>query len=122
MRTIAIGDIHGCAAALDALIEAVVPRPEDIVITLGDYVDREPNVPSVLDRLLALEKRCRLIPLLGNHEQMMLWICDGRRELLSDWRLAGGEVTLASYGRHFEDETMVPNELTDDEWEVVRQH
>ncbi len=99
MRTIAIGDIHGCAAALDALIEAVGPRPEDTIITLGDYVDQGPDVRGVLDRLLALHKRCRLIPLLGNHEQMLLWVCDGRRELMSDWRLAGGEITLASYGR-----------------------
>ena len=28
-RTIAIGDIHGCSAALDALLEAIQPRPED---------------------------------------------------------------------------------------------
>ena len=58
----------------------------------------------MLDRLLALQKRCRLIPLLGNHEQIMLWLCDGRRELLSDWRLSGGETTWASYGRHIPEE------------------
>jgi serine/threonine protein phosphatase 1 len=103
-RIIAIGDIHGCAVAFDALIEVVKPRPEDTVITLGDYVDRGPDVRGVLDRLLALEKRCHLIPLLGNHEQMMLLVCDGRRELLSDWRLSGGEITLACYGRHVPEE------------------
>ena len=100
MRIIAIGDIHGCAAALDALIDVVAPRPEDTIITLGDYVDRGPDVPGVLDRLLDLQQRCRLIPLRGNHEQLLLWVCEGRRELFSDWRLGGGETTWASYGRH----------------------
>ena len=35
-RTIAIGDIHGCSAALGALVEAIRPRPEDRVVTLGE--------------------------------------------------------------------------------------
>jgi len=39
-RTIAIGDIHGCSIALTALIEAISPRPDDIIVPLGDYVDR----------------------------------------------------------------------------------
>jgi hypothetical protein len=30
-RTIVIGDIHGCSAALDA----IRPRPEDMIVTLG---------------------------------------------------------------------------------------
>jgi hypothetical protein len=38
-RTIAIGDIHGCSAALDALLEAIRPRPADRIVTLGDYID-----------------------------------------------------------------------------------
>jgi serine/threonine protein phosphatase 1 len=33
-RTIAIGDIHGCSAALGALIDAIRPRPEDVIVTL----------------------------------------------------------------------------------------
>jgi serine/threonine protein phosphatase 1 len=41
-RTIAIGDIHGCAAALAALLEAVRPGPDDTLVTLGDYIDRAP--------------------------------------------------------------------------------
>ena len=52
-RTIAIGDIHGCSRALDALIAAVGPTPADEIVTLGDYVDRGPDTPGVLDRLIA---------------------------------------------------------------------
>ena len=71
-RTIAIGDIHGCSAALDALLDAIRPRPEDTIVTLGDYIDRGPDSRGVLDRLIDLGRRCRLVPLLGNHDQMLL--------------------------------------------------
>ena len=37
MRILAIGDIHGCASALDALLADVAPAPEDTLVTLGDY-------------------------------------------------------------------------------------
>ncbi len=48
-RTIAIGDIHGCSAALDA----IRPRPEDTIVTLGDSINRGPDSRGVLDRLIA---------------------------------------------------------------------
>ena len=71
-RTIAIGDIHGCSAALDALLEAIRPRPEDCIVTLGDYINRGPDSRGVIERLIELKDRCRLVPLLGNHDQMLL--------------------------------------------------
>ncbi|MFM7711879.1 MAG: metallophosphoesterase [Microcystis sp.] len=40
MRTLAIGDIHGCSKALDHLLEIVNPKPQDTLITLGDYVNK----------------------------------------------------------------------------------
>jgi serine/threonine protein phosphatase 1 len=42
-RTIAIGDIHGCSVALNTLLEAVRPRQADIIVTLGDYINRGPD-------------------------------------------------------------------------------
>ena len=59
-RTIAIGDVHGCLAALLKLIEAIDPRPADTIVTLGDYVDRGPDVRGVLELLRALSERTRL--------------------------------------------------------------
>jgi hypothetical protein len=53
-RTIAIGDIHGCSAALDALVEAIRPRPEDCIVTLGDYINRGPDSRGVIERLIEL--------------------------------------------------------------------
>ena len=87
-RTIAIGDIHGHLAALDGLLAAIEPAPDDTLITLGDYVDRGPNSRGVIDRLIQLGRRCRHVPLLGNHDLMMIEICgDGQLDLLRGCRL-----------------------------------
>lgn len=94
----AIGDIHGCLPALETLLAVIQPQPEDTLVTLGDYVDRGPCSREVLDRLIGLEGRCQLVPLLGNHDQMMLMVCDGRQELHFDWLLFGGAATMQSYG------------------------
>ncbi|MEM9538378.1 MAG: metallophosphoesterase family protein [Cyanobacteria bacterium P01_E01_bin.42] len=95
-RTIAIGDIHGCAIAFDLLLDAIALQPEDTVITLGDYIDRGSDSKGVIDRLIALHKKGQLIPLKGNHEIMML---EARQSQHKEWywRQFGGEETLKSY-------------------------
>lgn len=96
-RTIAIGDIHGCLAALDALLAAIRPQPDDTIVTLGDLVDRGPDCRGTIERLFLLGRQCRLIPLLGNHEEIMLAVHDGHGELYVEWLMFGGNATLASY-------------------------
>ena len=97
-RLIAIGDIHGCLPALETLLAAIRPQPVDTLVLLGDYVDRGPQSRGVIERLLGLQQQCRLVPLLGNHDEMMLAVYDGRKELYVDWLLFGGNATLESYG------------------------
>jgi serine/threonine protein phosphatase 1 len=96
-RIIAIGDIHGCFDALVALIDAIQPTPQDTLIPLGDYIDRGPASNQVLDRLIRLAKSCKLVPLLGNHEEMLL---DALKDIshLRKWLECGGSTTLRSYG------------------------
>lgn len=95
MRLLAIGDIHGCLRAFDALLAAVAPEPDDQLIALGDYVDRGPNSRGVLDRLIALQATGRLTALRGNHDIMML----AARQLTDPiWIACGGVSTLVSYG------------------------
>jgi serine/threonine protein phosphatase 1 len=110
-RTIALGDVHGCLAALRAVLEAVDLRPDDTLITLGDYVDRGPDSRGVLDELIRLRSRCRMIPLMGNHDEMFLEICDGRTELFDQWLPFGGDATVASYEGHVPER--VPREHLD---------
>jgi serine/threonine protein phosphatase 1 len=96
MRTLAIGDIHGCLRSLDALLAEINPQPEDLVVALGDYVDRGPDSKGVLERMLWLRGRCRCVALKGNHDLMML---AARRdtEHFEEWLRCGGEQTLESY-------------------------
>jgi serine/threonine protein phosphatase 1 len=96
MRLLAIGDIHGCYQALDALAQKMAFTAGDTVVTVGDYVDRGPQSRQVIDFLIGLARHSRLIPLRGNHEVMMLQA----RESLSgykDWLTCGGMETLESY-------------------------
>jgi serine/threonine protein phosphatase 1 len=95
-RTIAIGDIHGCSAALDALLKAVRPLPEDCIVTLGDYVNRGPDSRGVIERLIELKDHCLLVPLLGNHDEKLLEARSGRHP--KTWIGMGGIATLNSYG------------------------
>jgi serine/threonine protein phosphatase 1 len=95
-RVIAIGDIHGCAAALRTLVDVIRPTANDTLITLGDAIDRGPDSRGVIDHLLEIRDQCRLVPLLGNHEEMMLNYLDGRPQP-DDWLAFGGAATVESY-------------------------
>jgi serine/threonine protein phosphatase 1 len=96
MRTVAIGDIHGCLRALDLLLEQVDLQPGDLVVTLGDYIDRGPDSKGVLDRLIALRGRTRFVALKGNHDVMMLAAREDQ-EHFDDWLSCGGKQALESY-------------------------
>ena len=96
-RTIAIGDVHGCSAALAALVRAIDPTPLDTLVFLGDYIDRGPDSRGVLEQMIALAERCMVVPLLGNHEEMLLAALEGPSELRY-WLKFGGREALASYG------------------------
>ncbi len=96
MRVLAIGDIHGCFRALTTLAIAACIEHDDVLVTIGDYVDRGPNSNAVLDWLIARSQQGKLVALRGNHELMMLRARDdpGRIE---DWLANGGVATLLSY-------------------------
>jgi serine/threonine protein phosphatase 1 len=111
-RTIAIGDIHGCSRALESLLGAVAPQSDDLIVTLGDYVNRGPDSRGVVEQLIALESRCHVVALLGNHDQTLLearaqalaekvpGVPQASRDssIISDWIRMGGDATLVSYG------------------------
>jgi serine/threonine protein phosphatase 1 len=100
--TYAVGDIHGCAEALDRLIDVIdrhgAGRRRHLVF-LGDYVDRGPDSAGVIARLRSLEAREPgfVTCLMGNHESLM--IDAGRRGPgTTTWLENGGTTTLASFG------------------------
>ena len=95
MSLIAIGDIHGCARTLDALLERLQPTADDHLVFVGDYIDRGPDSKGVIDRLIKLRKSFTCTFLRGNHEALMLGYLDyGEFDL---WHVNGGVATLNSY-------------------------
>jgi serine/threonine protein phosphatase 1 len=97
MRSLAIGDIHGCRTALETLISFVNPTSDDQFIFLGDYVNRGPDSRGVIEFLLNLKNSHRCVFLRGNHEIMTL---DARQERTrgSTMNLALGGELIRSYG------------------------
>jgi serine/threonine protein phosphatase 1 len=93
-----MGDIHGCLTAFETLLAVVHPGPEDLLVTLGDYVDRGPDSKGVLERLLELENCTTLVPLLGNHDRLFLQFLEGQFDHFVNWLSVGGVQTLDSYG------------------------
>lgn len=49
MRTLVVGDIHGCYFELLALLEKAGLGEGDLLVAAGDIVDRGPETPQVLD-------------------------------------------------------------------------
>jgi len=97
-RIYAIGDVHGCAAELEALIESLKIDDSTLVIFLGDYVDRGFESRRVIDLILELRKRCQVVALMGNHEAMFLDFLERPESVGAGlFILNGGVMTLANY-------------------------
>ena len=105
MRTMIIGDIHGCHSMLLALLEKIAPGAEDRLILLGDLFDRGPESWEVYQTVLQLDEALgdRLILLRGNHEdylltenltfsQRMVWNAVGRRATVQSFRQHGARM------------------------------
>lgn len=95
-RLIAIGDVHGCVHALEALADAIAPAPLDRLVFLGDLVDHGRDVRERLDYVVRLKSRCQVILIQGNHEEIMLTARHDEKALLY-WLNIGGATTLSSY-------------------------
>lgn len=97
MRTLAIGDIHGCYRSLSLLGEVVKFSDDDRIITLGDYVDRGPDSRLVIEWLIERKTHGILVALRGNHEIMMTAARESEQHL-KEWLKCGGDAVLQSYG------------------------
>ncbi|WP_298292774.1 symmetrical bis(5'-nucleosyl)-tetraphosphatase [Thiomonas sp.] len=79
MATYLIGDVQGCADALDALLAALRFDPaSDRLIVLGDLVNRGPQSLASMERLMALGDAAQC--LLGNHDLHLLAVANGVRK------------------------------------------
>ena len=73
-RVLAIGDVHGMYQKLIKLMDKIRFNPdEDLLIFLGDYIDRGPDPGRCLQYIFALQQQYPdvVVCLMGNHEVMM---------------------------------------------------
>ena len=101
MRTIVIGDIHGCYRELTELIAYMIREkkyiPEaDRMVFIGDYIDRGDNPRMVVRYVRELQDKYgeNVVPLMGNHEDMLLNYVTTADQ---NWLYNGHEATLLSY-------------------------
>lgn len=105
VRVYAIGDVHGCDAEFARLLELIdadhagrSPKRQ-VLVLLGDLVDRGPDSASVVQRAMGLADNGREVRLLaGNHEELLLLSCRGNARALRIFARNGGRETALSYG------------------------
>ncbi len=73
-RTIVVGDIHGCHSELIALLEEVRFSEQDIVVAVGDIVDRGPKTWDVVK---FFHQTHNAYTVLGNHERRLAGVIRG---------------------------------------------
>ncbi|MCX8521157.1 MAG: symmetrical bis(5'-nucleosyl)-tetraphosphatase [Rhodoferax sp.] len=74
-----IGDLQGCDAALQKLLDKIAFSPSrDTLYLLGDLVNRGPQSEAVLRRLMGYGSAARC--LLGNHDLHLLGVAYGVRQ------------------------------------------
>ncbi|WP_329268390.1 polynucleotide kinase-phosphatase [Streptomyces pseudovenezuelae] len=79
-----VGDIHGCAAELESLLgklgytDGVHPEGRTAVF-VGDLVDRGPDSPGVLRRVMSMVKSGNALCVPGNHENKYGRYLKGRK-------------------------------------------
>ncbi|WP_353540395.1 metallophosphoesterase [Deinococcus xinjiangensis] len=95
LSPIIVPDLHG---EYELLQQVLARFPERDYVFLGDLVDRGPDSPSTVQRVLDLVLDKRAILVLGNHEDM--WIRGAKYQHMDYfrcWLQNGGEATLKQY-------------------------
>jgi len=100
-RIIAVGDLHGCYSPFAELMRTMSLTSNDLVVFIGDYIDRGPESKKIVDELIHIRlSLADIFCLRGNHEDMLLGSA-GYQAVVKDmdmWLYNGGTSTLQSYG------------------------
>lgn len=73
-RTVFVGDVHGCAAELQDLLDHVAFCETDALVFVGDLVARGPDSVGVLN----IFRQTKARGVLGNHEERLLEVFEAR--------------------------------------------
>ena len=96
-KIFAIGDIHGTVDKLAVLMDKIpIDFNNDILVFIGDYIDRGPSSFEVVDYLVGLKQdHPDIVFLKGNHEDMLQRYLAGSDRFT--YLYNGGQQTLDSY-------------------------
>ena len=103
MNIFAIGDIHGCLDELISLHKNILTHEKfniknDLLIYLGDYIDRGKNSKEVINQILKLkDMKIKIINLMGNHEEFMIDFLFNKSNNIEQWLNFGLDQTFKSY-------------------------
>jgi serine/threonine protein phosphatase 1 len=94
MKTLVIGDIHGCFEEFQELLDQAGLTDDDKIIALGDLVDRGPDSPRVVD---FFQNQARARSLMGNHEWKHVLIRRGQADPAPSQAMARDQFTTERY-------------------------
>ncbi len=80
MRSIVIGDVHGCLFELKALLESCNLRTTDKFFFIGDLIDKGPDSVGVVKFVFNLSLNYEVKLILGNHEEKFLRYLRNKKE------------------------------------------
>ena len=104
MNIFAIGDIHGSLNELTSLHKKILTHDKfdvknDLIIYLGDYIDRGKNSKEVINQILKLKNnKIKTVNLMGNHDEFMIDFLFNNKNNIENWLNFGLDQTLRSYG------------------------
>ena len=73
-RTIVVGDIHGCFDEFKQLLDAVHFSNTDLLVSVGDFVDRGPSSLALAD---FFQQTPNALSVQGNHERRLVGVIRG---------------------------------------------
>jgi diadenosine tetraphosphatase ApaH/serine/threonine PP2A family protein phosphatase len=126
-----IGDVHGCRSELASLLDRLgwdgTTHPEGrTAVFVGDLVDRGPDTPGVLRRVMAMAEAGTALCVAGNHEAKLVRALRGAPVRMSHG-LAESMEQLAVEPQSFRDAVVdymngLPHQLVLDEGRLVVAH
>lgn len=96
LKTLIVGDIHGCIDELLDLVEAAALRASDRLISLGDIVNKGPAPEEVFE---FLSRRPNTLILMGNHEARHLELPGDGADADLPERITRAQFSGEGYGR-----------------------
>lgn len=89
-NALVIGDVHGCSDELEELLIAADLDTIDLVVFVGDLVDKGPHTVKVVKMARKLSKRMPVVVVEGNHEEkhrrFRRHLASGNTEIASSMR------------------------------------